>query len=160
MSMKKHCENVAAKYTPAGLTIEYRKCLTGRAWTKKNKIATPRPVTYKSLYIYLHEIAHIILHTRLTGLRKYRYYREFEAEKQTHDWFEAEGIPVPQEQSVRARQYVARMIKTACKCGAQEIDPAALAFSELHPDKVKGMIEETRRRRSLPSTKLDCLCLM
>jgi hypothetical protein len=50
---------IAMLYVPEGVTIEYRKSLSGYA--TKNKIMVPSPVTRKALYIFLHECAHVHL---------------------------------------------------------------------------------------------------
>lgn len=53
---------IAMRYVPEGYTIEYRKSLSGRHFGQRKLIQAPRPVTRKSLYIFLHECAHATLH--------------------------------------------------------------------------------------------------
>jgi hypothetical protein len=50
---------IAMSCVPDGYTMEYCKSLySAKHWGHRKLIKTPRPVTRKSLYIFLHECAH------------------------------------------------------------------------------------------------------
>ena len=112
---------IAQKYTPAGVTVTYRKALTGMAYPDGRMFA-PKPVTRKSLYIYLHECGHFNLGHFTNGKTK-RYVEEYEAEKYAHDIMRLEGIPVPKSMTARAKRYVAYKIEQAQKRGLKKLDP-------------------------------------
>ncbi len=119
------CSKVAADLTPAGTEINYHKALTGRAW--RWTISVPRPVTRKSLYIYLHEVAHIVFeHWRH---KQPRHAQEMEAEKWAHAKMREYGIAVPRSMTKRAKEYVAYKITQAERRGAKHINAEAAAFA-------------------------------
>ena len=113
-------------YLPEGWTYSFRKALSGRcAWRRKH-IVGPRPVTRKSLYIWLHECGHAQLHG---PRRKPRHVEEYEAEQWAHARMREHGIAVPKEMTIRAKKYVGRKIEQAEKHGARSIDARARAFA-------------------------------
>jgi hypothetical protein len=117
---------IGLQYVPEGWTVKYRKALSGRAYLTSKRIEAPRPVTRKSLYIFLHECAHAHLHV---GSRKKRHVEEMEAEQWAHEKMREHGIAVPRSMTVRAKGYVARMIVKAVRRGAKTIDGAAFRYS-------------------------------
>jgi hypothetical protein len=104
-------KKIAMHYLPKGYTVDYRKSPSGRHYGKPTLIQAPRPVTAKSLYIFLHECAHAYLHDGTS--RTPRHVEEMEAELWAHAKMEKHDIPVPPEITVRARKYVARKIMQA-----------------------------------------------
>jgi hypothetical protein len=106
------CQAIAAQYVPEGYVIEYRKRLSGAYWPERRIIQAPRPVTRKSLYIFLHECAHAVLGHSHNG-KKPRRIEEMEAEKWAHERMQEHGIPVPTSMSERVKRYVARKIHGA-----------------------------------------------
>ena len=118
-------EAIAKQETPDGITVEYRKQLSGRAWVSIKKVSVPRPRTRRALHIYLHEIAHIVLDHRR---QKPRHVEEYEAETWAFETMRKHGISVPRKSLQRAKQYVARKIQQAKARGAKRIDPKAKAF--------------------------------
>ena len=134
-TMKQRCQEAAIFYTPWGTKVTYRKALTGRAFIDENRIEAPRPVTRKSLHVYLHEIAHLVLHgSSVDGIpkkRTKRYIEEYQAEVQALDWMREWGIPISQDVRREAKRHVAYCIRKAVNRGAQNIDPAVLRFAGL-----------------------------
>ena len=118
---------IGLQYVPDGWTVAYRKSLSGRACYGPKRIDAPRPVTRKSLYIFLHECAHAHLHS--PDSRKPRHVEEMEAEQWAHAKMREHGIAVPRSMTVRAKNYVARKIRQALRRGAKKIDPAAIRFA-------------------------------
>ncbi|PWT80382.1 MAG: hypothetical protein C5B58_11810 [Acidobacteria bacterium] len=91
-------EAVAMLYVPVGYTIKYRKSLSGRHWGQRKLIEAPRPVTRKSLYIFLHECAHAALgHGREYRNKNStpRHVEEMQAEQWAHARMREHGISVP-----------------------------------------------------------------
>lgn len=116
---------IGMSYVPEGYTTHFRKALSGRHWGERKHIEGPKPVTRKSLYIWLHECAHAHLHV---GSKKKRHVIEMEAEQWAHEKMREHGIPVPRAMTKRAKSYVARKIKQA---GSRaKIDPAARRFAK------------------------------
>lgn len=121
---------VAIAETPAAICyIVVRRRLGGRAFG--DHIEAPRPVTRKALYIYLHEVGHVILGHCDAKCRKPRHLREYEAEKWAHDRMRAHGIAVPRIMTSRARSYVRRKIRRAQARGAKKIDRRAQVFARM-----------------------------
>ena len=118
---------VGHKYLPQEWTFEYRKSLTGCCWSERKHIAAPRPVTRKSLYIWLHECAHAHLHS--DGKRRYRVDKEYEAEQWAHRVMREEGIAVPRTMTKRAKNYVQRQIKRGEARGQKRINSKARKFA-------------------------------
>jgi hypothetical protein len=132
---------------PAGWTFAFRKSLTGLCWTDKKHIDAPRPVTRKSLYIWLHECAHAHLHGPRN--RKPSHVKEYEAEVWAHGVMRAHGIPVPRKMTEHARRNVLHKIDQANASGAKSIDPAAQKYA-LGPSGMKfaaKMRSHMRKRR-------------
>jgi hypothetical protein len=124
----KALQAIAMQYVPRGYTVEYCKALTGRYFSALMLIQAPRPVTPKSLYIFLHECAHANLgHSSKSSTP--RHVQEYEAEMWAHAKMVKHGIPVPPEYTERARRYVAFKIMQAERRGAKRIDPQARAFA-------------------------------
>lgn len=103
----------AHRYVPAGFAVEYRKSLSGRCFYDPPRIVTPRPVTRKAIYIFLHECGHAHLHRTGARPKRPRYVEEFEAEQFAHAAMRAEGIAIPREMTERAKRYVSRKIDQA-----------------------------------------------
>lgn len=118
--------------TPANVrVIEIRKDLSGRAfcvpgYPNFGKLCTPRPVTRKSLYIFLHECGHFALHA--DGKRRKVYIKELEAEQWAHARMREAGIPVPRSMTVRAKAYVRRKLRASVRRGSK-LDAAAVRFT-------------------------------
>lgn len=132
--MRIRCQGIAAKYfaqiSQLGSAVHHeRKSLTGRAYTRNEVriIEAPRPVTRRSLYVFLHECAHHLL-GHLTD-RRATHVHELEAERWAHATMRAEGIAVPRKETKRAKRYVATKIRRALKRGAKSIDPKAARFA-------------------------------
>jgi hypothetical protein len=121
------CYRIGMAALPEGWTFKFRKNLSGRAYMEDRRIEAPKPVTRKSLYIWLHECAHATLHV---GSRKPRHVEEFEAEQWAHAKMREHKIPVPKAMTQRAKRYVARKIRQAVMSGAKSIDPAASRFAK------------------------------
>jgi hypothetical protein len=102
---------IAMKYVPEGYRIEYRKNLglTGRCSVARKIIQAPRPVTRRSLYIFLHECAHAHLHEWAST--KPTHLKEMEAEQWAHAKMREHGVPVPRSMTESGKQYVARKIQ-------------------------------------------------
>ncbi|MCV9964327.1 hypothetical protein OIU34_20785 [Pararhizobium sp. BT-229] len=120
---------IGMAHLPEGWTHEFRKSLTGMCHGKRKHVCGPRPVTRKSLYIWLHECAHAHLHFGKGGKRKPRHVEEMEAEQWAHARMRKHGIAVPRSMTTRAQAYVGRKIKQAEARGAKKIDPAAKRFA-------------------------------
>jgi hypothetical protein len=134
---------VAIANTPSDVKIEYRKSLSGRAFLKERKLSAPRPVTRKSLYIYLHECAHFWLHSAGS---KPRHVEEHEAEMWAHRKMREAGIRVPRSMTKRAKSYVAFKIRQALRRGAKKIDRHALVFSGIGREEMRDLIDNGFRR--------------
>lgn len=118
---------IGMSYLPEGHTYKFRKSLSGVHWPERKHIEAPKPVTRKSLYIWLHECAHANLGHRRGG-KKPAHVIELEAELWAHEKMRFHGIPVPRSMTIRAKAYVARKIRQA---GARaKIDPAATKFAK------------------------------
>lgn len=118
-SMRHRCIELAIFMTPIEVTrIHFRKSLSGVAYQKDGLLCAPRPITRKALYIYLHECAHFVLHSR--G-RKARHLEEMEAERWAHEKMRENDIPVPKAMTKSAKDHVARKVAFAKKCGAKKI---------------------------------------
>lgn len=113
---------------PTGWTHAFRKSLSGRSFPKRRHIDGPKPVTRKSLYIWLHECAHAHLHG--PTCQKPKHVREVEAEQWAHREMREHGIAVPRAMTTRAKAHVARKITQAERRGAKRIDPAARKFAK------------------------------
>jgi hypothetical protein len=150
---------IAAKYTPAGCVVEYRKSLSGRACVRQVQrwyqvgepveferwISAPKPVTRRSLAIFLHECAHhflghchggrsanrTLIHEQLGIVPRNipAHVRELEAEKQAFVWMRAEGVAVPRKSAASAKGYIRRKIRQARAAGAKTIDAEARRFA-------------------------------
>lgn len=118
---------IGMSFVPGSYTYEFRKNLSG--WCSGNHIVGPKPVTRRSLAIWLHECAHAHLHWE-HGIRKKGKKRHVE-EMEAYQWAFARmreyGIPLPRKSTERAKTYVARKIKEAGKNA--KIDPAARNFA-------------------------------
>src|SRR5262249_13537412 len=120
---------IGLSYVPAGYTVQYRKSLTGRHYRDLKLIQAPRPVTRKSLYIFLHECAHANLHAAgMPGANKPVHVKEHEAEVWAHGKMRENGVAVPRSQTARAKHYVAGKIAKAGR--RARIDPAAARYAK------------------------------
>jgi hypothetical protein len=120
-------EKIANHYVPKDFTVKYRKSLSGNCCYNLKLIQAPRPVTAKSLYIFLHECAHAYLHGVGSGTP--RHVEEMEAELWAQAKLAKHGIEVPADLVLRGRRYVARKIMQAERRGAKRIDPRARAYA-------------------------------
>ena len=118
---------IGMAYLPEGWTYSFRKGLTGACSWRKKHIAAPKPVTRKSLYIWLHECGHAQLH-KARG-KTPRHAEEYEAERWAHARMREHGVAVPRAMTLRAKAYVGRKIEQAEKRGAKTIDARARAFA-------------------------------
>jgi hypothetical protein len=118
---------IGMAHLPEGWTHEFRKSLSGMCYWHRNHIAAPKPVTRKSLYIWLHECAHAHLHLERKG-HKPRHVEEMEAEQWAHAKMREAGVPVPRTMTKRAKRYVARKIRQAGP--KAKIDPRVRAFAK------------------------------
>lgn len=125
-AMARRCEEIAARNTPEGWTVQYRNSLTGCCNYEKRLIETPKPRTRRALHIYLHEVAHAVLHA---NSRKASHVQEYEAETWAFRVMREEGIAVPRKSLEKARAYVRRKIDMAVRRGAKRIDAAAKDWS-------------------------------
>jgi len=94
LQMRQKCEAIAAKYFGQVAQLENtvhreRRSLTGRAYIMAPKlngglrvIEAPRPITRRSVYVFLHECAHHLL-GHLED-RKPKHVHESEAEQWAH----------------------------------------------------------------------------
>jgi hypothetical protein len=132
----------------AGL-FETRKSLSGKCYYKSKTISAPKPVTRKSLYIFLHECAHAHLHAPLYYESKAKYRRkpshviELEAEQWAHEKMREHNVPVPRSITKRAKEYVGWKIDQAVARGAKNIDPDARRYAnkELPKRKARELVE-------------------
>lgn len=128
----KLCE-CALKNTPENVRyVQIRKSLSGTAYCRPGtpdfgKMCAPRPVTRKSLYIYLHECAHFALHA--DGKRRKRYIEEMQCEKWAHARMRESGISVPRSMTQSAKAYVRRKMMKAFRRGATKFDKEALKYT-------------------------------
>jgi hypothetical protein len=122
-------------YVPSGWTVCYRISLSGQCHYADREIHAPKPVTRKSLYIFLHECAHAQLHYPIWLESKSRYAKfpkhvvEMQAEKWAHEKMREHGIAVPRDMTKRAKRYVARKIRQAERHGAKKINAKAKRFA-------------------------------
>jgi hypothetical protein len=118
--MRRRCIAVALAETPPEvLVVRPRRTLTGSAWAipglrvgelLAHGIAAPRPFTRRGLYVYLHEVAHVVLrHCDPTvRVRLASSEREEQAEKWAQQAMRRHGLAVPKKELRRAKAYVAR----------------------------------------------------
>lgn len=92
---------VGMSYLPEGWTHEFRKSLSGMCNGTTKHICGPRPVTRKSLYIWLHECAHAHLHFGEEGKRQPRHVEDMQAEQWAHARMREHDIPVPRSMTTR-----------------------------------------------------------
>jgi hypothetical protein len=118
---------VAKRHTPADVSVEFHKRLSGRAWPKHKRIVVPEPKTRRALHIYLHEVAHVVLNH--VG-KVPRHVEEMEAEKWAFAVMRQEQIPIPRKSLQSARAYVGFKIRQARRRGAKRIDPEAAKFAK------------------------------
>lgn len=127
-AMASRCQQIAKKYTPPDYQVVYRKSLSGSTCQEAKTIHAPKPTTRKSLYIYLHECAHVVLNH---NGRKPRHVEEMEAEKWAQETMRREGIPVPRSMTRSGKMYVARKIDQALRRGAKKIDREARRYAQI-----------------------------
>ena len=95
------CMDVALKYLPKGYTYSYRKALSGRCCRSRKRISAPKPVTRRSLAIWLHECHHDHAYSKFPG-----YYVEYQCEMFAIRTMEKEGIEVHPKTIESAKAYV------------------------------------------------------
>jgi len=135
-------EQIALKYLPKGYRVKYRKRLSGMHYGSLNLIATPKPMTAKSLYIFLHECAHAYLHIGSGQSAAPRHVQEMEAILWAWDKMGKHNVPIPPEIIRRNRRYVARKIVQAERRGAKRIDPQAIEFAGEHLAEMRDLYQK------------------
>lgn len=96
---------------------KWRSGLTGVSSATTREIETPKPVSRKSLYIFLHEVGHVVLEHR-RGKRAY--IEEYEAEKWAINRMGELGVPVPRAMRERAKEYVSHKVIESKRHGLKE----------------------------------------
>lgn len=92
-------------------------------------IHVPVPTTRRRLYVFAHECGHVALgHDGSVPYHR----QEFEAERWAHAALRRHGIAVPEKETQRAKEYVARKIHQAVVRGAKRIDRESHRFSRDH----------------------------
>ena len=91
---------IALSCVPEGWTVKYRTSLRGYCKYDSKIIEVPKPVTRKSLCLFLHECAHAHVHyawfERPSAYRsKPKHVVELEAEQWAHAKMREHGIAVP-----------------------------------------------------------------
>jgi len=128
---------IAMKYVPESWTVQFRKSLSGKCYYCSKTISAPKPVTRKSLYIFLHECGHANLHAPLVFNRLSEYRKkpkhviELEAEQWAHERMRENGVAVPRSMTIRAKKYVGRKVNQAVARGSKNIDPRARHFANM-----------------------------
>jgi hypothetical protein len=140
VALAERLEKIALGCVPAGWTVVYHKRLSGRCSHSTKTIKAPRPITRKSIQIFLHECAHAHQHT--DGKRRPRHVEELEAEEWSLAKMREHGIPIPRIVMRRARENVGWTIQKAERGGAKRIDPRARKFAG---HKVAVTLDELRR---------------
>lgn len=126
LTERERCLAVAAKYTPADVTVVYWEKSSGAANLDKRILKSPQPVDRESLYVYLHECAHLILdHVR----RKAPYMREMEAEKWAQRTLRAENIRVPRRMVRGGWRIVLALMCKAQRRGVKHFSKEALVYT-------------------------------
>lgn len=110
--MRARCMAIACAETPASVRyVKVRRSLSGCAWAVDKHtaaFAAPRPVTRRALYVFLHEVAHVVLgHIHGSDRKLKAWQREQQAEDWARDRMRAHGMPVPHKSTRQARAYVA-----------------------------------------------------
>jgi hypothetical protein len=144
------CILIARSETPPEVfLVRLRSSLTGVASklaSGRYVITAPRPVTRRSLYVFLHEIAHVRLGhlEQETRKRLKSWQREQEAEDWARDTMRRYGIAVPRKELKRAKDYVAYKRKRSDQAAHRH---AWRDFPEGHPWYGKAQICQCGRRR-------------
>ena len=136
---------IAAKETPVGVKVVYHKTLSSEASVLTRRISVPRPVTPKALYIYLHELAHVLL-----GHRKDRipvHVAEYHATVWAHRKMKESDIAVPRSVRRGARDYVRRMTMFALEHGAKHVDLEVLKYAGGSPERLACYIAKRDHAR-------------
>jgi hypothetical protein len=125
---------IAMQELPDGWEVRWRRSLSGRCHYKAKLIETPKPVTRKSLYIFLHEVGHAVLHEPLFAMHgrhalPAKHVCELQAEQFAHDKMREHGIAVPRSMTQRAKRYVGRKLYQARRRGMKRADPDAIRFA-------------------------------
>jgi hypothetical protein len=89
---KPYWGSIAAKHTPPNVTVKYHNSGDGHALVKQRKIFVPYPTARDRLFIYLHEVAHVVL--KHTG-KKPVHVQEMEAQQWAIRVMREERMPVP-----------------------------------------------------------------
>jgi hypothetical protein len=121
--------SVALKYIPPNAEIRYSREAGGGglSWIDgRPLIEVPKPVCPRTLRVFLHECAHILLHAKAGN--KPSHIIEFEAESWTFETMRREGIPIPQELIDCAKSNVLDQIAVNEAQGIP-IDPEARSFA-------------------------------
>ena len=131
------CQQVAEKLrVEAGVknAVHDQKGLKGYAYVMSGRnpvgvIHVPSPTTRRRLYVFAHECGHVVLgHDGRVPYHR----QEFEAERWAHAALRRHGIAVPEKETLRAKQYVARKIHKAVVRGAKRIDRESYRFCKDH----------------------------
>jgi hypothetical protein len=134
---------VAAKYLPKGYTVAYRKSLSGHCSIGRKHIVAPRPVTRRSLYVFLHECAHA--HLNHVG-KAPRHVEEMQAEQWAQRTMRAEGIAVPRKESKEAKRYVFRKLNQAIRRGAKTLNLEAMRFAGMSKTRARKLHRAVRAK--------------
>jgi hypothetical protein len=131
--MRERCIQCALANTPTNVRyVQIRKDLCGYATLQgpdTGRMAVPKPITRRALYVFLHECAHFVLHADYKRNKRPRYLEEFEAETWARDKMREAGIPVPRKEIVRAKEHVAQHLKQVKRKKGRRLDPKMLAFA-------------------------------
>jgi hypothetical protein len=113
---------IAKKHIPEGTRCCFITSGISYAYTDTKIIQAPKPVTAETLYNFLHECAHILLHSN-NG--KLRYMEEMEAECYARTAFRVHGLKAPKASIVQGKAYVRECIHKAILHGAKFIKEEA-----------------------------------
>jgi hypothetical protein len=103
-----------ANTPPEVRVVCLRRGINGLAEPGKGRLSAPRPVTRVALQIFLHELAHFVLHSPGHDYKP-RYYEEYEAERWSFQRMREALISVPNAAARIARRNVARAILRAMR---------------------------------------------
>jgi hypothetical protein len=126
--MAERCMAVAEAHTPPGIAVRYRGGLSETV--RPDRISVPRPVTRKSLYIYLRACGQIQLgHFYASGRPRHtRWRRYFEAHQWAVTIMRQDGIEVPEDMVMRARELVGQLMPRGRVWGSRRVHYWAMEF--------------------------------
>lgn len=133
---------IAEREIPPGICVTYRRSLSGAANSVERRLSAPEPTTRRRLYVFLHEVGHIVLQHRRT---KHSYIEEFEAEMWAHQTMRKYGVPVSRRDTIQAKKYVAQKLRQGLKRGLKTADQRIVKWLGEHAPPMI-MLPETQRR--------------